>query len=105
MPGTRKLTIACPQCGSTEVSYSCSPACCFNHVCADCYTTFEPVTHATGATLAEVKPPEPLPEAADPTVACAKCESTAVYMVGAEELVCAKCGAMLTLELTEVAPG
>jgi len=63
------------------------------------------VTHATGATLAEVKPPEPLPEAADPTVACAKCESTAVYMVGAEELVCAKCGAMLTLELTEVAPG
>ncbi len=56
-----------------------------------------------------MRPPEPLPEAADPTVACVKCYSTAVYMVGgevtSEELVCAKCGAVLTLELTEIAPG
>ncbi|MEP7365697.1 MAG: hypothetical protein ABI972_20785 [Acidobacteriota bacterium] len=61
------------------------------------------MTHATGAKLAEVT--SPLPEAADPAVACVKCDSTAVYMVGAEQLACAKCGAVLTLELTEIAPG
>lgn len=105
MPATRRLTIACPQCGSTDVSYSCSPSCCFNHVCGGCYTTFEPVTHATGGTIAGVTPPDPLPEAADPTVACAKCDSTAVYMLSAEELVCERCGTMLRLELTAVAPG
>lgn len=109
MTATRKLAIACPQCGGSEISYSCSPNCCFNHVCGDCYTTFEPVTRATGAKLADVTPPEPMPEAADPTVACVKCDSTAVYMVGggamSEELVCAKCGAVLTLELTKIAPG
>ena len=43
---TRKLEIACPQCGSKEVFYSCTPGCCFNHVCSDCGTTFEPATTA-----------------------------------------------------------
>ena len=100
-----KLTIQCPQCGGTDVSYSCSPSCCFNHVCSDCYTTFEPITVATGGRMAGGVPPEPLPEAADPTVACVKCDSTKVYMVGAEELVCSSCGAVLKLELTEIAPG
>ena len=102
---SRKLEIACPGCGSLDVSYSCSPECCFNHVCADCYTTFEPVAIATDGTLPGIEPPEPLPDAADPTVACAKCESTAVYMTTDDSLVCSECGALLVLELTEVAPG
>jgi len=75
-----------------------------NHVCSNCGTTFEPVTAATGGTLSGVVPPDPLPEAADPTAACAKCDSTAVYMAG-DSLVCGKCGALLKLELTEVCPG
>jgi len=102
---TRKLEISCPVCGSGEVSYSCTPNCCFNHVCADCGTTFEPVTQAIGGTVSGVVPPDPLPEAADPTAACAKCDSTAVYMADADLLVCGKCGTRLKLELTEVCPG
>lgn len=102
---TRKLEIACPVCGSGEVFYSCTPNCCFNHVCGNCGTTFEPVTTAQGGTLSGVVPPDPLPEAADPTASCAKCDSTAVYMTADGSLVCGQCGALLALELTGIAPG
>jgi len=102
---TRKLEIACPTCGSKDVSYSCTPNCCFNHVCPECGTTFEPVTVATGKAVSGVIPPEPLPEAADPTAACARCDSTAVYQSEDGQAVCAKCGALLRLELTEICPG
>jgi DNA-directed RNA polymerase subunit RPC12/RpoP len=87
------------------VFYSCTPNCCFNHVCADCGTTFEPVTRVKGGSLSGVEPPDPLPEAADPTAACARCGSTAVYLTHTESLVCASCGALLELEITEIAPG
>jgi hypothetical protein len=63
------------------------------------------MTTATGKTVSGVKPPNPLPEAADPTAACVKCDSIAVYMTEDGGLVCSKCGAMLVLELTEIAPG
>jgi len=102
---TRKLAISCPGCGSGEVFYSCTPNCCYNHVCAECGATFEPMTTATGRTLSAVVPPDPLPEAADPTAACAKCDSIAVYMTDEGSLVCGKCGALLSLELTEVCLG
>lgn len=101
---TRKLEIACPVCGSKDVFYSCTPNCCFNHVCSHCGTTFEPVTAATGRTLAGILPPDPMPEAADPTAACARCDSTEVYLAQ-EQPVCGKCGAVLTIELTEICPG
>lgn len=102
---TRKLSLACPVCSSTEVYYTCTPNCCFNHVCSDCRTTFEPVTTATGAKVSGVVPPDPLPEASDPTVACAKCDAVTVYQAADESLVCSACGAVLVLEFTEVAPG
>jgi DNA-directed RNA polymerase subunit RPC12/RpoP len=102
---TRKLEIACPMCGSGQVFYSCTPNCCFNHVCGDCGATFEPATRAAGGALFGIVPPDPLPEAADPAAACAKCESTAVYMTEDGSAVCEKCGALLVIELTEVAPG
>jgi DNA-directed RNA polymerase subunit RPC12/RpoP len=102
---TRKLAIACPTCGSADVFYSCTPNCCFNHVCADCGTTFETLTAAKGGTLSGVVPPQPLPEAADPTAACAVCDSTSVYLTDDGSPVCGKCGSLLKLELTEVSPG
>lgn len=101
---TRKLELACPVCGSKDVFYSCTPNCCFNHVCADCGTTFEPVTHARGGAVTGIVPPDPLPDATDPTAACAKCDSTAVYL-GDNGAVCGKCGSLLEVELTEIAPG
>jgi hypothetical protein len=102
---TRKLAIQCPVCSSAEVFYSCTPNCCFNHVCAGCGTTFEPVTAVAGGRLGGIVPPEPLPDSTDPTVECAQCQSTAVYMTGDGRLVCGHCGALLTIELTEVAKG
>jgi len=101
---TAKLSLECPVCRSPEVFYSCTPNCCFNHVCSDCGATFEPVTHYAGGGPAGIEPPDPLPDASDPTVACAKCDSTAVYVLPDERLVCSKCGALLALEITEVAP-
>jgi hypothetical protein len=101
---TRKLQIDCPVCGSGEVFYSCTPTCCFNHVCADCTSTFEPVTEEKGGALSGIEPPDPLPDGSEPTVACANCESTAVYVTGDDTLVCADCGALLTLQLTQIAP-
>ena len=102
---TRKLALACPVCNSPDVFYSCTPNCCYNHVCAECGTTFEPETVRAGGPVTGVIPPDPLPEAADPTVACAKCDSIAVYMTDTDALVCSKCGTLLKLEITEVAPG
>ncbi|HWB83962.1 MAG TPA: hypothetical protein VG675_07465 [Bryobacteraceae bacterium] len=102
---TQKLEITCPVCSSKEVIYSCTPNCCFNHFCAECGATFEPITRATGGTLSGIVPPDPLPEATDPTTACAKCDSTAVYGIADGPLVCGHCGALLELELTEIVPG
>jgi len=101
---TRKLELACPTCGSGEVFYSCTPNCCYNHVCSDCGTTFEPVTKAKGGALSGVTPPDPLPEAADPTAACARCDAITVWMTADGSLVCGKCGALLEVELTEISP-
>ena len=101
---TAKLSLVCPVCQSPEVFYSCTPNCCFNHVCDECGATFEPVTNFAGGRLAGIEPPDPLPEASDPTVACAKCDSTAVYALPDGRLVCSKCGSLLELEITEIAP-
>lgn len=98
----RKLELRCPHCGSTEVFYSCEPKCCFNHVCEACKGTFEPVTKPLGGKRS-ITPPDPLPECTEPTVACVRCDSTAVYTDDDGVLVCADCRSTLELELTEVA--
>jgi len=50
-------------------------------------------------------PPDPAPEAADPTAECAACNSLEVVMIEDGTVVCRKCGVVLVLEMTEVAPG
>ena len=102
---TRKLELECPECQSKDVFYSCTPNCCFNHVCSNCGTTFEPETTAAGGYVTGVIPPDPLPDSTDPTAECAKCNTTAVYVLEDGGVVCGKCGARLILELTEIAPG
>jgi hypothetical protein len=102
---TRKLLIPCPTCRSEETYYTCTPGCCFNHVCGNCGTTFEPVTKPAGGKLKDVLPPDPLPESGDPTAECARCQSISVFMTEEGSPVCGKCGTLLELELTEIAPG
>ena len=73
-------------------------------MCGDCGATFEPATKLAGGTRTGVEPPDPLPEASDPTVACIRCDSTEVYALPDGRLVCRKCGSLLDLEMTEIAP-
>jgi ribosomal protein S27AE len=55
-------------------------------------------------TVTGVIPPDPLPDATDPTTECARCTSNAIYMTQDGRLVCGQCGAILALEITEIAP-
>ena len=98
------VRMVCPHCGSGEIVFSCEPKCCFNHVCCQCTTSFQPVTHATGERLRGVKAPDPLPDCTEPAVACEKCESTDVFQLADGRLVCMACSAVLRMEYTEVAP-
>jgi transposase-like protein len=101
------LSVACPQCGSTDVLYSCKPECCYNHVCNGCYTTFELETTRVGEVTEDFDPP-PDPDPTGPTAPCARCREPRVFAVGdgsqAPQYVCANCKALLTLALTEIAP-
>ncbi len=104
------LAIACPQCGSSDVVYSCKPDCCFNHVCSMCYTTFEPVTARVGEFAGEIGPLPPAPDPAGPTAACARCGEITLFAIrdgdpGSPRLLCVSCKALLTLELSAVSPG
>lgn len=101
---SERLTLSCPLCGSQEVFYSCDPKCCFNHVCQGCGATFEPVTRRRGDARRTIQAPDPLPDATDPAVACAACESIAVYVDADGALVCQDCGVVLELEITAITP-
>jgi rubredoxin len=102
---TRKLEIPCPECGSMDVFYSCTPNCCYNHVCSACGTTFEPETSFGGSFVSGVVAPDPMPDSTDPTAECAKCHGILVYALEEGGHVCGICGAKLLLEITEIAPG
>jgi hypothetical protein len=102
------ISVPCPQCGSPDVVYSCNPACCYNHVCNKCYTTFELETTRVGETAEDFAiPPDPDPSA--PTAPCGRCHEPRVFTIGGvgppPQYVCAACKALLTLGYTEIAPG
>ena len=103
------ITIPCPNCGSTDVFYSCKPECCFNHVCNQCYTTFELETTRVGEVTEEFVPPSDL-DPTSPTAPCARCGECRVFALTrpqepAPAYVCAACRALLTLALTNVVKG
>ena len=103
-----KDIVRCPQCGSSDIVYSCEPKCCFNHVCAECRSTFELNTRKTGDT-------DPIwvdtkePDSSDATTACAACGSlrVAVLRTSGQEtiLVCGECQALSKLVVEEFVPG
>jgi hypothetical protein len=101
------IFVACPQCGSADVIYSCKPECCFNHVCNNCYTTFELETTKVGEVKEDFKIP-PDPDPSGPTTPCARCGEPRVFAIGdaapPPQYVCAACKALLTLGYTAIAP-
>jgi DNA-directed RNA polymerase subunit RPC12/RpoP len=114
--------VRCPECGSRDVVYSCEPKCCFNHVCADCKTTFQITTAKTGRTD-QTTGDVSRPESGDPTTSCCCCHSinvgalttnapatnaihTPATMADSEVLlVCGDCRAILTLQYEDIASG
>ncbi len=102
----RPLSFACPKCGSRDVLYSCSPSCCFNHVCSQCYATFEPETRRVGEFTSELGP-LPDVDTTGPTAPCARCGEYRLFRVDGDsvrpdQVLCVSCRALLSLELVEV---
>ncbi len=106
---TLKDLVRCPKCGGSDIVYSCEPKCCFNHVCADCRSTFEINTHKTGAFDRESRLEFTEPESGDPTTGCEACESLSLAVLHSDEretlLLCGKCRAVLRLAIEEFVPG
>ncbi len=106
---TLKDIVRCPQCGSSDIIYSCEPKCCFNHVCADCRSTFELNTQKTGRfdheTVVEVEEPQ----SGEPTTGCAACESLKLAVLSNENgetlLLCGNCRAISKLVVEEFVAG
>jgi len=101
------ISISCPHCGSRDVLYSCQPSCCFNHVCNNCYTTFELETTKVGESQEAFNLP-PDPEPSNPAAPCARCGEAKVFEIvdsAGPRFLCASCQALLNLSFTQVSPG
>ncbi|HUY14314.1 MAG TPA: hypothetical protein VMX16_11900 [Terriglobia bacterium] len=101
------LTVQCPQCGSRNVVYSCNPTCCFNHVCGDCYATFELATAIVGSASDDLESVPPAPDASHPTAPCVRCGECVVFMIedgGSPEkrLLCTSCKTVLQLLIENI---
>ena len=101
------LSVSCPNCGSKDVTYTCEPKCCFNHLCGSCYTTFELVTTALGKKFHDVQIPAGERDSLAPTTACAVCESLDLFQVDegqgpGDTLFCSACHTLLKLEFEAV---
>ena len=99
--------IRCPHCQSANIVYTCEPKCCFNHICADCRSTFQLNTERAGRFDRESWLNVNAPESGDPTAACANCESLKIVVLdeSASELLCADCRAVSKLMIEEFVAG
>lgn len=104
------FSVACPNCHSRNITYTCEPKCCFNHVCNDCHASFMLATEKLGRDLPAADrtglPATGPADALAPTVGCDRCESLAIYELeggldGATH-VCGECFALLKFALADV---
>lgn len=106
---TLKEIVRCPQCGGSDIIYSCEPKCCFNHVCADCRSTFELNTQKTGRFDHETAREAEEPQSGEPTTGCPSCESLKLAVLSSENgetlLLCVNCRAISKLVVEEFVPG
>ncbi len=110
MVGTAlKDVVRCPKCGGRDIVYSCEPKCCFNHVCADCRSTFEINTARTGDYERGTAIEADEPGSADPTTACASCDGLRLAVLREQGtdvlLICAQCRAVSKMVVENFVPG
>ncbi len=99
------IKIACPVCGSENITYTCEPKCCFNHICDSCYSTFELATSIFGGDIETENFQLEERDSLAPTTACARCKSVDVYALkDSDTLVCASCHSLLNLVLDSIKP-
>jgi hypothetical protein len=101
-----KDVVRCPTCGGSEIVYTCEPKCCFNHLCADCRTTFQLLTKKTPRTWQAEPVRAEEPPSGDPIAACAACECLRLAVVaddGGTSIVCGACNSVLELDYQDVA--
>ena len=106
-PVTVKEIVRCPQCQSANIVYTCEPKCCFNHICADCRSTFQLNTERAGRFDRETLLNVSAPESSEPTAECANCGSLKVAVLDSptDELLCADCRAVSKLLIEEFVAG
>ena len=105
---TLKDLIELPKCGGHDIVYAGEPNCWFNHVCADCRSTFEINTQKTGEFDHNPGLHFAEPESGDPTTACATCESLNIAVVGSGGdilIVCGRCRAISRVVIEEFVEG
>ena len=104
-----KDIIRCPKCQGAEIIYSCEPKCCFNHVCAECRSTFEINAVKTGEFDRETQIDAEEPQSGDPTTACASCGKLRVGVLRSSGdqtlLLCADCRAVSRMVIEEFVAG
>jgi transcription elongation factor Elf1 len=101
------LLVNCPNCGSQDVSYTCEPKCCFNHLCGNCYSTFELRTVSLKTKINALEGPQAERDCLAPTTACAVCESLNLFLIDegqgpTDRLYCTNCHAVLKLEVDAI---
>jgi transposase-like protein len=102
------LAVRCPNCSASDITYTCEPKCCFNHVCNDCHASFQLVAAKVGELPQPLAVPALPSDALGPTTGCPRCESIRVFRIEddathAGRLACADCGAVLELAFEDVA--
>ena len=101
------LAVNCPNCGAAEITYTCEPKCCFNHVCNHCHASFQLVSRKVGELAGTLLAPNLPHDALRPTTGCPRCESIRIFQIEegaahAGKLVCADCRALLELAFEDV---
>jgi len=95
----------CPLCRSDAVVYSCTPTCCFNHVCAECRAVWQQGTELLPeAPPAGIVLPEGVDAAGESYTPCARCNDPVLQLSGTDTLYCPNCRVLLRLRCTAVQP-
>jgi hypothetical protein len=98
------IRTTCPVCGDADVAYTCTPGCCFNHVCAACRASWQLATEVVDVGPIAVESPRDDYDTTDPSAPCFRCGELVWQLSGRSELWCPSCGIALKCIVRDVRP-